>query len=52
MDRIKPVYLYIIGGILGGISSFFRSSPTINYTFVFLGLAFMIWGIVKHFREK
>jgi hypothetical protein len=52
VKKVKPVYIYLVGGVLSGVGYLFKEFPIIHYSFLFLGLCFVIFAIVKYFRDK
>jgi hypothetical protein len=52
VKNIKPVYLYIIAGILSIASSSVERNTTIYYIFLVSALVFFIWAIAKYFSKS
>lgn len=52
IKKIKPVHYYVFGGFLGFVGSTFKNDPITHYSFLFLGIGFILLGIIKYFREK
>jgi hypothetical protein len=52
VKNIKPVYLYIIAGILSIASSSVDRNTAIYYIFLVAALVFFIWAITKYFSKS
>ena len=52
IKTIKPVYLYIISGILSGITSIVERNTPLYYTLLILSISFFIWAVTKYFSKS
>ena len=49
---IKPIYLYLLSGISGGVAFYYKNDrQTFFYTFLAIALIFLIWALINYFRD-
>ena len=52
LNKIKPVYLYFIGGGFFLISQSFKDEyKELYYFFMIVGLGFVIYSLINHFKN-